>query len=121
MKAKILITLFFCSLFVNAQTQKQVHPNLNGITCKTCHSCDIPTKENPCIIPCPREKMVSIDQFPEEGPAVLTIDKFKKQSDIYAPVIFSHLLHAEMSGMAGGCKMCHHYNPPGQVIGCRLS
>ncbi len=118
MKTKIFITLFFCSLFVNAQTQKQVHPNLNGITCKTCHSCDIPTKENPCILPCPREKMVSIDQSPEDGPAVITIDKFKKQSDIYAPVVFSHRLHAEMSGMAGGCKMCHHYNPPGQVIGC---
>jgi hypothetical protein len=62
--------------------------------------------------------MVSIDQSPEEGPAVLIIDKFKNQSNIYAPVVFSHRLHAEMSGMAGGCKMCHHYNPPGQVIGC---
>lgn len=118
MKTKILILFFFCAFILNAQTQKKVHSNLNGITCKTCHSCDIPTKENPCVIPCPREKMVSIDQSPEEGPSVLTIDKFKKQTDIYAPVIFSHRLHAEMSGMSGGCKMCHHYNPPGQVIGC---
>lgn len=118
MKTKILLAIFFCAFIINGQTKKQVHPNLNGITCKTCHSCEIPTKENPCVIPCPREKMVSIDQSPEEGPAVLVIDKFKSQTDVYAPVVFSHRLHAEMSGMGGGCKMCHHYNPPGQVIGC---
>jgi hypothetical protein len=118
MKTKFLLAILFSAFLINAQTKKEVHPNLSGISCKTCHTCDIPTKENPCIIPCPREKMVSIDQSPEEGPSVLTIDKFKKQTDIYAPVVFSHRLHAEMSGMAGGCKMCHHYNPPGQVIGC---
>lgn len=118
MRVKLLIAFLFCVLSIHAQNKKVVHPKLEGISCKTCHTCDIPTKENPCIIPCPREKMVSIEQAPEEGPAVLVIDKFKKQSDIYAPVVFSHRLHAEMSGMAGGCKMCHHYNPPGQVIGC---
>jgi len=118
MKIKFLIAFIFCAFVLSAQNKKAVHPNLSGITCKTCHSCDVPTKENPCVIPCPREKMVSMDQSPEEGPGVLVIDKFKKQSDLYAPVIFSHRLHAEMSGMAGGCKMCHHYNPPGQVIGC---
>jgi len=118
MKWRIFISIFFFASIINAQTQKQAHPNLNDISCKTCHTCDIPTKENPCIRPCPRDKMISIDQSPEEGPNVLTIDKFKDQTDIYVPVIFSHRLHAEMSGMAGGCRMCHHYNPPGQVIGC---
>ena len=118
MKTKMLILFFFCTVIISAQTQKKVHPNLNGITCNTCHTCEIPTKENPCIIPCPREKMFSVDLSPGEGPSVITIDKFKKQTDVYAPVIFTHRLHAEMSGMSGGCKMCHHYNPPGLVIGC---
>ncbi len=118
MRTKIIFIFLISSLAIFAQNKKEAHPNLNGISCKTCHSCDIPTKENPCIKPCPRDKMVSINQSPEEGPNVLVIDKFKSQSNIYAPVVFSHRLHAEMSGMAGGCKMCHHYNPPGQVIGC---
>ncbi|PKL82773.1 MAG: hypothetical protein CVV24_08430 [Ignavibacteriae bacterium HGW-Ignavibacteriae-3] len=118
MKSKLLLLIFICASLLNAQNKKVVHPNLSGVSCKTCHSCEVPTKENPCIKPCPRDKMISIDQSPEEGPEVLIIDKFKEQSDIYAPVAFTHRLHAEMSGMSGGCKMCHHYNPPGQVIGC---
>jgi hypothetical protein len=32
--------------------------------------------------------------------------------------MFSHRIHAEMSGMSGGCRMCHHYNTPGKVVGC---
>ncbi|MEW6702442.1 MAG: cytochrome c3 family protein [Bacteroidota bacterium] len=117
MKTKFFISVLFCALIVNAQNQKH-ETRSDGLTCKSCHSIDIPTKENPALKPCPREKMISIDQLPEEGPVVLTIDKFREQTDIYAPVVFSHLLHAEMSGMSGGCRMCHHYNPPGQVIGC---
>jgi len=118
MKSKFFLIIFFISLCGNAQNKIQSHTNLNGLKCRTCHTCDIPTKENPCIIPCPRDKMYSVDLPPGDGPNVLTIDKFKKQTDVYAPVVFTHRLHAEMSGMSGGCKMCHHYNPPGQVIGC---
>jgi hypothetical protein len=67
---------------------------------------------------CPRFELVSVNHSPEEGPDVITIDKIKAVNDVYTPVVFSHRLHAEMSGMAGGCEMCHHYNPPGQVVGC---
>ncbi len=117
MRSKIFFLLIIMPFFCFAQKIKENH-STQILKCSTCHSCDVPTKENPCIKPCPREKIISIDQLPEEGPNVLTIDKFKKQTDVYEPVIFSHRLHAEMSGMGGGCKMCHHYNPPGRVIGC---
>lgn len=115
-KLLLLFTLTF-SFALNAQSKlSSLHSNQN-LTCSTCHSCEIPTKENPCIKPCPRESMVRIDQKAEEGPRIIVIDKLR-DTDIYAPVKFTHLAHAEMSDMTGGCKTCHHYNPPGNVIGC---
>jgi hypothetical protein len=116
MKTRLLITILALSVSIFAQTKSTSHTN--GLACKTCHSCDIPTKENPCIKPCPREKMVSIEQSPSDSPNVVNINSLSKTSNIYGPVLFSHRLHAEMSGMGGGCKMCHHYNPPGKVAGC---
>ncbi len=38
--------------------------------------------------------------------------------DLYEAVIFSHRAHAEMSEISGGCEMCHHYNPPGNIVAC---
>ncbi|MFA7419729.1 MAG: cytochrome c3 family protein [Melioribacteraceae bacterium] len=118
MKMKIFLLILILPLLVLAQGKvTQLHQNQN-LNCKTCHSCDIPTKENPCIKPCPRERLITIEQTPSDAPAILTINRLKKQSDIYAPVTFSHRLHAEMADMGGGCRMCHHYNPPGEVVGC---
>jgi len=38
----------------------------------------------------------------------------------YAPTVFSHLLHAEMSEMYhGGCQGCHHYNTTGPILACK--
>ena len=119
MKKIILSLIVTIPLLISAQTKVgDNHANTPGLKCLTCHSCPIPTKENLCLKPCPREGMIRIDQKPEDGPKVIIIDKFKKQSDLYMPVRFSHLAHAEMSEMGGGCRMCHHYNPPGNVIGC---
>ncbi|MEW6652237.1 MAG: cytochrome c3 family protein [Bacteroidota bacterium] len=118
MKTKVLILLLVIPFFVFAQNKLSRQHQTQALNCKTCHSCDIPTKENPCIKPCPRERLITIEQTPEDAPAVLTIDKLKKQSDIYAPVVFTHRLHSEMADMGGGCRMCHHYNPPGNVVAC---
>lgn len=115
---KFLVFLLF-PILILAQSKVNTNHQYQDLKCSTCHSCDIPTKEKPCLIKCPRDKMVSITQKPEDGPNVLTIDRLKKQTDIYEPVIFTHRLHAEMSDMAGGCQMCHHYNPPGKIIGCK--
>lgn len=116
MKIKILYW-FLIPLSIFGQTKIDKNHSSQNIKCSTCHSCEIPTKENPCIKPCPRESMIRIDQKAEDAPRILTIDRIK-ETDIYAPVKFSHLAHAEMSDLAGGCRTCHHYNPPGNVIGC---
>lgn len=117
MKKIIILFLITVPILVLGQTKSiGKHSNLN-LTCSNCHSCQIPTKENPCLKPCPRESLIRIDQKPAEGPRVIVIDKVK-DTDIYAPVKFSHLAHAEMADMTGGCKTCHHYNPTGNVVGC---
>ncbi|MEG8947746.1 cytochrome c3 family protein [Rosettibacter firmus] len=117
MKNKILFFFLAISFLINAQTKISKSHSSQVLNCSTCHSCEIPTKENPCLKACPRESMVRIDQKPEEGPKVLIINKIK-ETDIYKPVKFSHLAHAEMAEISGGCRTCHHYNPPGNVIGC---
>ncbi|MCX7874701.1 MAG: cytochrome c family protein [Melioribacteraceae bacterium] len=115
---KFVLFIFVLPLLIYSQTKINVNHKYQELKCKTCHSCDIPTKEKPCLIECPRDKMVSVTQKPEDGPEILTINKIKFENDLYKPVTFTHRLHAEMSDMAGGCKMCHHYNPPGKIIGC---
>ncbi|MFC2134980.1 cytochrome c3 family protein [Bacteroidota bacterium] len=113
-----IIVLFLSSISIFAQNKNKVHPSPQSLVCKTCHACEIPTKSDPCLYDCPRENMITVHHAPEEGPDVIMINQFITDNDMYEPVRFTHKLHAEMSGMAGGCSMCHHYNPPGGVLGC---
>ncbi len=101
------------------QSSHPALPPLEGITCSTCHTCEVPTKENPCVRECPRTRMLTVHHSPEEGPDYLVIRKTADSTDLYDPVNFSHRWHAEMSGMSGGCALCHHYNPPGGILPCR--
>jgi hypothetical protein len=113
-----IITLVFLTN-VNGQVKKMGESHSQkALNCDNCHSCSIPTKENPCLRDCPRESIATTKQKPEEGPDVIVINKLKGNQDIYKEVTFSHRLHAEMSEMSGGCVTCHHYNPPGKIIGC---
>lgn len=107
------ITAFLLSISAFSQDHSQLKFN-----CSLCHACETPTKSNPCLIVCPREKMMTVYISPAKSPAVIKMDKLKAVTDLYEPVIFSHRIHAEMSEMSGGCEMCHHYNPPGDVVGC---
>lgn len=118
MKTKILLLIIALPLLLIAQNKIDPAHQNQALKCSMCHSCEIPTKEKLCLKPCPRDKMVTIEQTPAESPNVITIDHLKNQTDLYKPVKFTHRLHAEMSGFGSGCKMCHHYNPPGKVIGC---
>jgi len=86
--------------------------------CSLCHTCETPTKSNPCLIICPREKMMTIHIPPEKSPKIIKMNKLKVMEDLYESVIFSHRAHAEMSEISGGCEMCHHYNPPGNIVAC---
>jgi hypothetical protein len=84
----------------------------------TCHTNEVPTKENPSVRACPRTLMATVKHSAEEGPDFITMNTLSGDAGLYAPVRFTHKAHAEMSDMAGGCTMCHHYNPPGRVLGC---
>ncbi len=86
--------------------------------CSLCHDCETPTKSNPCLIKCPREKMMTVHIPPERSPKIIKMNKLKITEDLYEAVIFSHRAHAEMSEISGGCEMCHHYNPPGNIVAC---
>jgi hypothetical protein len=77
--------------------------------CSDCHTRANPTKEDPCLVPCPRFT-------PEHGPEVVLIDQLSKQ---YVPVVFAHKLHAQMTEMSGGCALCHHFNPSHKILPCR--
>lgn len=86
-----------------------------SFNCKSCHNCEYPTKQNPCLKDCPRN-VISVYHSPDEGPDVLTLTKL---SDRYGKVVFSHKIHAQMAEMAGGCTSCHHYNTTGPVLNCK--
>jgi hypothetical protein len=121
MKGAIWGILFFTALaFAQNQPNSKLNNDFNShslqqIDCKTCHSCDVPTKQNPCLNPCPRDFMITVNQTPEEGPETVKLDNL---SNKYMPVIFSHKIHAQMSQMSGGCRGCHHYNTAGPILPC---
>lgn len=106
-------------LFLVTTTFAQTNHGSLKLDCSFCHSCENPTKLNPCLKNCPRDEMITVYHSPEKAPDIIKIDVVKSEKDIYQKVIFTHRLHAEMSNMAGGCEICHHYNPPGKVVACR--
>lgn len=114
---KILVSLLVLIFTIGIDAQQSPgknHSNLN-ISCKTCHTCDVPTKDEPCLVLCPREKIATVYQKPEQTPELFVIDQI---SDRYGPVYFSHKLHAQMSVMSGGCENCHHHNTSGPILQC---
>jgi hypothetical protein len=117
MKLKKISLLLFTTVIFVIPGLAQDHSELK-FNCSLCHACETPTKSNPCLVACPREKMMTVYISPEKSPAVIVMDDLKNVQDLYEPVIFSHRIHAEMSEMSGGCVMCHHYNPPGDVVRC---
>ena len=113
------VLLLWMPVESRCQSQHTIPESVRGLQCATCHSCDVPTRENPCVRECPRIHMVTVDQDPKEGPDFLVLTTTQEEEDLYDTVRFSHKWHAEMSGMAGGCTVCHHYNPPGGILACR--
>jgi len=100
------------------QDQSPPHRPPEGLTCGTCHQCEAPTRENPCLVICPRfHGMFHSQQGADDGPDIVIIDQL---ADLYGPIVFAHRLHAEMSDMNGGCENCHHYSDPtGTIPPCR--
>jgi len=124
-KLYILFTIFlFASTLINGQlvepnhpkTYTMINPQMNDY-CRTCHTCENPTKFNPCLMQCARHgaQFTSTQSF-EAGPEIVIIDKLMNR---YKSVIFSHELHASMSEMNGGCTLCHHYSEKsGEIPAC---
>lgn len=112
-----LITFVFISSSFAQIENLKTHNQMN-LDCKKCHICDTPTKANPCLILCPRNKLKVVRHLPNEGPDNIVLDKIDTEDDLYSPVNFTHKLHSEMSLMSGGCAICHHFNPPGKIVKC---
>jgi hypothetical protein len=114
---KILTVIFV--LFFTVGTYAQQSPGKNHaklhINCVTCHTCGIPTKDEPCWVACPREKMITVYLKAEQTDELVIIDQANER---YGPVYFSHRIHAQMSVMLGGCGNCHHHNTLEQILKC---
>ncbi len=116
MKQFLSIVFFTIITFtVGAQNKNVKNHSLQQLNCKTCHECEVPTKKDPCLVPCPRSEMITVRQSPEEGPEIVILNELSKK---YLPVNFSHKVHAQMSDMSGGCAGCHHYNTSGPILAC---
>ena len=100
---------------MNGSAQQVKHSEQEMI-CRSCHSCDLPSKENPCLIKCQRHEILTAHKTTEDGPEVVTIDEL---TEYYVPVLFSHKLHSQMSEFSGGCTICHHRNPSGRILSCK--
>ena len=114
---KILAVLLVIILILRIDAQQNPGKNHSKLIldCKSCHVCEVPTKDDPCLILCPREKMVTVFQKAEQTPELIKINQL---SDRYGPVFFSHKIHAQMSDMSGGCQGCHHFNTTGPILKC---
>ncbi|RPI17738.1 MAG: hypothetical protein EHM58_08240 [Ignavibacteriae bacterium] len=113
--------LYNQNLESNNRDQESKNQNVSSdhikqsLNCKSCHACEYPTKEDPCLIECPRQDLALVFNTTKEGPEVVVIDEM---SENYSGVVFSHKLHTHMSEMSAGCTDCHHYNTTGPVLKC---
>ncbi|MBI5475460.1 MAG: hypothetical protein HY964_01830 [Ignavibacteriales bacterium] len=111
----IALSVIIFTYCMSAQQMRiEKHSKMN-IDCKTCHTCDVPTKADPCLTECPREKIATVYQKPEQTPELIKINQL---SDRYEPVYFSHKLHAQMAAISDGCENCHHHNTSGPILKC---
>lgn len=86
-------------------------------SCVTCHTCDTPSVEAPCLQPCPTkgERASTFPAFKGEVPEVVILDIL---SNHYEGVKFNHAGHASMSVIGKGCVTCHHYGPEDKILSC---
>lgn len=118
MKPRYLLKILFVFLMCDVVSAQDVHKTVvqpYKLECRVCHVCEQPTKDEPCLRNCPRFGPVNIHQDPEQAPDVVLMDAL---SDLYVPVVFSHLLHAQMAELSGGCQVCHHFTAPDGIVPC---
>lgn len=113
----LVIALIFL-INSNIQSKTQEINSETAIKCTDCHSCELLTKDDPCLEECRREETVSESRFPKEEPNLIKMNKLAGETDLYHAVFFPHRLHSEMSDTMDGCRTCHHYDHPGKIIVC---
>jgi hypothetical protein len=88
MKALInLLLSLFTFILLNLPLIAQDHSQLK-FNCSLCHACETPTKSNPCLIVCPREKMMTVYISPAKSPAIIKMNKLKSVQDLYELLSF---------------------------------
>ncbi len=96
----------------------QKHKDFPKLNCAECHTCDVPTVDEPCLKACPRIQAVheTAEHDLKEAPDTMLLNTL---ADLYQPVSFNHKLHASMAEMGGNCATCHHYSPTDEIPPCR--
>lgn len=84
-----------------------------NVVCSSCHQCKSPTKDAPCLDPCPRPRATRKDLAKAPDTVILNELEFE-----YEGVVFNHGVHASMSAMGTECSACHHYSPDG-IVACK--
>jgi hypothetical protein len=82
------------------------------LPCSFCHTCDKPTRTQPCLRRCPRTSAAAVAKAMGgmHGPDVVILNELE---NLYLPVPFDHKGHAQMAEMTEACGVCHHYTPEG--------
>lgn len=113
-----LIAAVILLLFAPAMAQKNSPTAMPKVDCTQCHTCQVPTLNEPCLKSCPRTEMVhqTSQHALTEAPDSMLLSQL---SDLYGPVHFNHKVHASMAQMGTDCGTCHHYSPKGTIPPCR--
>lgn len=110
----VFLSMLVLMLFIKmgyGQSRIGPHSKIKGLNCSSCHECEIPTKENPCL-------KLGAQFFLGEGEK-LTPDKLPPDTviidvleDEYEPTKFPHKKHVHMAVTTLDCYECHHFTPP---------
>ncbi|MCP4594219.1 MAG: cytochrome c3 family protein [bacterium] len=87
--------------------------------CSRCHTCPKPTSAMVCLPDCTRVQAAAEVLASKQGPeGIILLDMLKGETegtDRFGPVPFDHSGHAKWAEISGGCTVCHHYTPEGEV------
>lgn len=97
------------ALVAGPRAKPATTPSAPSQACSDCHTCEYPSKTEPCLKQlCPRHKTMA-KLNPDLGPDTVVLNELE---NLYEPVVFNHKAHAKMTAFSGGCETCHHFTPP---------
>lgn len=108
MRLIVLPLLISVVLSVTAVGSDAPDRKMPDADCRTCHSCSTPTRESPCLNPCPRATAQPAQSTDEELNGVPVTIQLDYMDSLYQPVTYDHKLHAGMPDTS--CTACHHHS-----------